>query len=173
VETDNTFRGTFPCAVDLKRRLTVPSRFAKALTPRAQRTFVAVHGLERCLSLYPLDFWQAFERNLQTAEFADPATRQGIRRLLAFAEDLQLDKQNRITISQGLLDFARIKRDVHLVGLTDHLELWEPLHWNDVMNAPGIPSFEEVFTKLGPTLQKTALEVGERRQRDASGEGTQ
>jgi MraZ protein len=174
VDTEYTiFRGTFPCTVDQKRRLTVPARLAKALTPRAKRTFVAVRGLEGCLSLYPLDYWSDLERGLQYAEFTDKPTRLAMRQLLAFAEDLVLDNQNRLTLSQGHLDFARIKRDAYLVGITNHLELWEPGRLDESISSPGLPSYEEAFARLGPVMSKKALDLGARSERDASQEGSE
>jgi MraZ protein len=165
LDIEFTFRGTFPCAVDQKRRLTVPSRFAKALTPRAKRTFVAVHGLERCLSLYPLDFWQTFEKNMLMAEISDPVTRRGIRKLLASTEDLPMDNQNRVTLTPALLDYARIKHDALLNGVIDRLELWSPERWNEFNEEPGSPSLEEAFTRLGPILNQTARQISEERER--------
>lgn len=159
--------------MDNKRRLTVPARFAKALTPRAQRTFVAVHGTERCLTLYPLDYWQLLEKHLPTTPWADANARMALRRLLAYAEDLPLDNQNRITLSPGLLEHAHLNRDVLLIGLSSHLEIWDPAHWKEVMDSPGVPSFEEVFTRLDESLQKAALEYGERHLGDAAEEGKQ
>src|SRR5512140_495408 len=171
VDIEYTFRGTFPCAVDQKRRLTVPSRFAKALTPRARRTFVAVHGLERCLSLYPLDFWQTFQKNLQLAHISDPVTRQGLRKLMASAEDLPLDNQNRITLTPALLDFAHIRHDATLLGMIDRLELWSPDRFSDAMTEG--PSLAEAYERLDEIQQKTALQILEERDRLGTEEGKQ
>jgi MraZ protein len=154
VEDDYTFRGTFPCTVDQKRRLTVPSRFAKALTPRAKRTFVAVHGLERCLSIYPLDWWRIFERELQEAPTADPEIRRGIRRLLASTEDLVLDNQNRITLSPELLGYAHIRSQAVLNGVIDRLELWSPEAWQAYLDEEGTPSLEQTVQRFGDFIQK-------------------
>jgi MraZ protein len=158
-----TFRGTFPCAVDQKRRLTVPSRFAKALTPRAKRTFVAVRGQERCLSIYPLDYWQAFEKNLQHARITKTTTRQGVRKLMAFTEDLPMDNQNRITLTPALLEFARIKHEAFLVGVIDRLELWSPELFDEAMEEG--PTLADAFSELEEVHQKTAVQVDEERER--------
>jgi MraZ protein len=157
--------------VDQKRRLTVPSRFAKALTPRAKRTFVAVHGQERCLCIYPLDYWQTLEKNLQHAHITDTKTRQGIRKLMASTEDLPMDNQNRITLTPALLDFARIKHDSFLVGVIERLELWSPELFEEAMEEG--PSLAEAFAQLDEIQQKTAVQVSEERERLAGDEGGQ
>lgn len=173
MEQEFTFRGTFPCTVDQKRRLTVPSRFAKALTPRAKRTFVAVHGLERCLSLYPLDWWQVFERELQEAPMADPEVRRGIRRLLASTEDLVLDNQNRITLSPDLLGYAHIRSQAVLNGVIDRLELWSPEAWQSYLDEEGTPSFEQTLQRFGDIIQKANRIVRQEREGAPGVEETQ
>ena len=163
METELSFRGTFPCAVDQKRRLTVPSRFAKALTPRAKRTFVAVHGLERCLALYPLDYWVTFQKNLQRAKVSDPVTRKGVRKLLASTEDLQMDNQNRLSLTPALLEYGRIKNDALLIGANERLELWSPEQWEDFNKDS--PTIEDAFTQLEDIIDKTNTEIIEERER--------
>lgn len=156
-----TFRGTFPCTVDQKRRLTVPARFAKALTPRASRTFVAVHGLERCLSLYPLDFWEAYQENLMESHFEVEKARRGVRLMLASALDLEMDPQNRVTLTPEQLERTKIKSSALLIGVSTHLELWSPDVWSDYIHEPGSDSLEETFTMLGEEYRKTARQIRE------------
>jgi MraZ protein len=171
VDQEFTFRGTFPCTVDQKRRLTVPSRFAKALTPRAKRTFVAVHGQERCLSIYPLDWWQVYERQLHAAQSTDAEIRRALRRLLASTEDVQLDNQNRITLSPSHLEYAGIRGAAVLNGLVEKLELWSPDNWQRYLDEDGAPSFEATMERLGPIMEKTNAIVLEERARSGGGDG--
>ena len=167
---ETTFRGTFQCTVDQKRRLTVPSRFAKALTPRAKRTVVAVHGLEKCLSFYPLDWWKVFERELLLAEMTNPDIRRGTRRLLASTEDLQLDNQSRITLSASLLEYSGIRSNAVLTGALDRMELWSPEGWSSYLREEGTPTYEETLVGVGPIMQKATLIVRDQRDALASNE---
>jgi len=146
----------------------VPSRFAKALTPRAKRTVVAVHGLERCLSFYPLDWWRVFERELQLAEMTDPNIRRGTRRLLASTEDLQLDNQSRITLSASLLEYAGIRSNAVLNGVLDRMELWSPEGWSGYLREEGTPTYEEALAGVGPIMHRTALIIREQRDKLAA-----
>lgn len=165
MEPEFTFRGTFPCTVDQKRRLTVPSRFAKALTPRAKRTFVAVHGQEGCLSIYPLDWWKVYERKLQFAPSSDPDVRRALRQLLASSEDLQIDSQNRITLPPGHLKHADIQGPAVLNGLIEKLELWSPENWDRYLNTPGAPTFESTMSSIGHLMEETNAIVFAERER--------
>jgi MraZ protein len=131
---------------------------------------VAVHGQERCLSLYPLDWWQTFERELQLVEMTDPMVRRGMRRLLASTEDLQLDNQNRVILSAPLLEFAGIRSQAVLNGVIDRMELWSPESWNGYLHEEGAPAFEVQIERFGDVMKRTAQIVREQRERLARGE---
>lgn len=122
---------------------------------------MAVHGLERCLSLYPLDFWQVFEENLMEAQFSDEEARRGVRHLLASTVDLEMDNQNRVTLTPELLERARIKSGAVLNGVVTHLELWSPEIWDDYINAQGAPTLEQAFKSLDEEYRKTTRQIRE------------
>ncbi len=149
-EEEYTFRGTVPCAVDQKRRLTVPARFAKALTPRAKRTLVAVRGQGKCLDVYALDHWQIMEEKIRTTSFSDPATRKGIRRWMATMEEMVMDNQGRVTLSTLQMEDVGIdvKSQVVVYGALDHLEIYSLENWKDFLDDRNIISIEETHDRL-------------------------
>jgi transcriptional regulator MraZ len=55
--------------------------------------------------------------------------RQMSRFLFAGATETELDKQGRIMVPAPLLEHAKLKRDVVVAGVRDHLELWDPQAW--------------------------------------------
>ena len=53
-------------------------------------------------------------------------------RTLRFYESrglLSPDRQGRVAIPQGLREFAGLERDVVVVGLYDHIEIWDAAAW--------------------------------------------
>ena len=52
------------------------------------------------------------------------------RSVLGGATDLKLDKQGRIQLPQGLRDFARLGKDVIVIGIGDLVEIWEDHSWS-------------------------------------------
>jgi hypothetical protein len=87
-----------------------------------------------------LDFWQVFEENLMEAQFSNEEARRGVRHLLASTVDLEMDNQNRVTLTPELLERARIKNGAVLNGVVTHLELWSPEIWDDYIAAQGAPT---------------------------------
>ena len=66
-------------------------------------------------------------------------------RRLYFAqtETVDLDGNGRILIPERLLEFAGLKHEVVLIGVRDHLELWDAERWQQYM-AQNAPRFDAV-----------------------------
>ena len=52
------------------------------------------------------------------------------------AGEAVFDKQGRIVIPQPLLEYADIKRDVVIVGVSDAVEIWDAAKWDE--SEPGL-----------------------------------
>ena len=55
------FMGEYNHTIDAKGRLIIPSKFRELLGEE----FVLTKGLDGCLSIYPMDEWEAFEEKLR------------------------------------------------------------------------------------------------------------
>ena len=55
------FMGEYNHTIDAKGRLIIPSKFRELLGEE----FVLTKGLDGCLSIYPMDEWNAFEEKLR------------------------------------------------------------------------------------------------------------
>ncbi|HLQ43895.1 MAG TPA: division/cell wall cluster transcriptional repressor MraZ, partial [Planctomycetaceae bacterium] len=53
------------------------------------------------------------------------------RLLFSRAEKIECDGQGRIRIPERLAEFAQLKRDVMLLGVRDHAELWDKEIWTE------------------------------------------
>ena len=75
---------------------------------------------------------EAFARLAEHIQRASP-TRQDVRaftRLFyARAQRAELDGQGRVRIPQELAELARLDKEVVLLGVQDHLELWSAERW--------------------------------------------
>ena len=57
--------------------------------------------------------------------------RQVRRFVFAGATAETLDAQGRVKLPQSLLEFAGITKDVTIIGVFDHLEVWDRASWAD------------------------------------------
>ncbi len=114
--------GKHPAKLDDKNRLFVPAKLRTDLSG----TFYVTLGINcghRCLTVYTQSDWEQLERNYN----ALPISQRGAATSLIFmnAADCTPDKQFRFTLTQPLLDFAGISRDVVIVGRAGQAEIWD------------------------------------------------
>lgn len=116
------FIGTQVQAIDPKGRLVLPARFVRLL-PEGQNTMVLTVGTDPCLLLYPMSEWSRMAEGLR-ALARNEATRNAVRFVSDHSSELELDAHGRLTIPRDFLRLAGIEREVAVVGLLDHVELW-------------------------------------------------
>jgi MraZ protein len=125
------FLGNFTYSVGAKGRISIPAVFKDALKPDANNTFILIRGIEKCIDVYSLDYWESkIKPRIDELDEWDPEQSAFLRILLELATQQQLDKQLRIFIPKGLLDFAEIKDQVHILGKVNKIELWSPEIFN-------------------------------------------
>jgi transcriptional regulator MraZ len=118
--------GEYEHALDDKNRVTLPARFRQEF---ADGVFVA-RGIDPCLLVYPPDGWTRFvEEQMADLNPFSREARQMSRYLFAGTVETDLDKQGRIMVPPPLLEHAKLRREVVVAGVRDHLELWEPSAW--------------------------------------------
>ena len=122
----SSFKGEYEHAVDEKGRVSFPSKLRKFLNPVAEDRFTIVRGLEECLYLYPEDEWHKVERKIKKI---NPFTKRGravVRNFLRTADDLSLDRQNRLALPAKLMEKVGITSKIVFIGSGERIELWSP-----------------------------------------------
>jgi len=117
------FLGEYQHALDAKGRFILPARFRDQLGDVAYVTSEE----DGCLAL-----WRPDEFDMKANEIRDRARsgeRDVQRAFFAGAMEASPDRQGRVAIPQGLRDFAGLERDVVVVGLYDHIEIWDAAAW--------------------------------------------
>ena len=114
--------GEFRCSLDEKGRLLIPARMR---TEVLGNVIVLTRGVERCLWLFPPEEWRIFSEKLigSTSVFQEQA-RLIQRRMIAPAQETEIDKAGRIVIPQTLREYAELKKDCLVLGLKKYMEIW-------------------------------------------------
>jgi MraZ protein len=119
------FIGEYNYSIDEKKRLAIPAKSRQALGKKA----VLTRGLDNCLVLYPLDEWQKLAKKLENLPSSESDARAFARIMLAGAVDVQLDKLGRILIPDYLKNYAHLKKNVAIIGLSNRIEIWDEKRW--------------------------------------------
>lgn len=116
------FKGEHHYSLDEKGRVVLPPIFRRALGA----TVVVTRGLDECIFVYSPQEWARFEKRLRGLAINK---RDFVRFILASAEDVDLDRQGRMTLPAHLRQYAKIERDAVVVGVINRLEIWGKENW--------------------------------------------
>lgn len=138
------FRGRFEHTLDSKGRLSIPSKFRETLNERYDSRLV-VTTYDGCLITYPYAEWQKLEEKVAELPEFKKDTRSFLRFFYSSAADCNIDKLGRILVPQSLRDYARLEKDVILVGAFKHVEIWSKAVWEQ---AESMASQEDIVNTL-------------------------
>jgi MraZ protein len=118
--------GEYEHTIDDKNRLTLPAKFRQAFDDG----LVLTRGLEPCLSAYPRDKWtENVESRLDQLDQLSKEGRLMHRFFFSGAAEAELDKQGRVMVPATLSERAGLGKEVVVVGIRDHLEIWDRAAW--------------------------------------------
>ncbi len=114
--------GKYPAKLDEKNRLFVPAKLREELG----ETFFVTLGVNcghRCLTVFTASDWQTLNDRFN----ALPVSQRSAASSLIFmnANECTPDRQFRFTLTQFLLDYAGIGREVMIVGRAGQAEIWD------------------------------------------------
>jgi MraZ protein len=138
------FRGKFEHAIDDKGRLSIPAKFRDVL--REDSTLVLT-SFGNYITAFPKKVWAAFEDRIRTNPTLKRERHDSIRHIFSLAEDVEIDRQGRILIPQGLRQGAGLAREVVIIGVMDEFEIWDKARWTSKQSTAPPP--EELSANLG------------------------
>ena len=118
----NVFQGTSLLSLDAKGRMTMPSRHREELMDKCALEVTITRHPDGCLLIYPRDVWLERREALSKLGYAARVLQ---RIVLGSAVDLTIDSAGRLLIPADLRVLAGLTKEVALVGLGTHFELWD------------------------------------------------
>ena len=125
------FYGEYEHSIDRKGRLIIPSKFREAFKENYVERFFVTRGLDTCLFVFAEDEWKKQESRFRTLSFTSREARQFNRIYFSGACEVTCDRQGRILVPQYLKDFAKIKNDAIVVGVSNRMEIWAKDQWQE------------------------------------------
>lgn len=117
--------GEYQHNMDLKGRVTVPSKFREDLGDK----FYVCKGLDGCLFVLSQEQW---DRLVEKVSKIPLAQGKGIQRFFfSGAAEVEPDKQGRILIPQNLREHAGLDKDITVIGAAVRAEIWDTARWNE------------------------------------------
>ncbi|MDE1999006.1 MAG: division/cell wall cluster transcriptional repressor MraZ [Burkholderiales bacterium] len=140
------FQGASALTLDAKGRMAVPARHRDALQALCEGQLTITKHPDGCLMVFPRPSWETFRDKVA----ALPMSASGWKRIfLGNAMDVEIDGSARVLVSPELRAAAGISKDVMLLGMGSHFELWDAeryaAHEAEVM-AQAMPEALQDFT---------------------------
>jgi transcriptional regulator MraZ len=122
--------GNYELTLDEKNRLLVPSDIRKAWNPEDSESLVIVPGVNRKLWLYTEKFYEVMAGQMESELSPEEGNVEYDQLNFAMASRLEMDKQGRVLIPEKLVKKGRLEREVTVVGMRDHVEIWNRSEWS-------------------------------------------
>ncbi len=140
------FYGEYLHTIDRKGRLILPAKFREAAKGNFVEKFYITRGLDTCLFMFSEEEWRAQEQKFK-GSFTRQESRIFNRLYFSGAIEVVPDKQGRVLLAQYLKDFAGIKKDVMIVGVSNRIEIWAKDKWEEFYGN-WRQSFEQIAEKV-------------------------
>lgn len=147
LETEGLFKdmvyGTYEHNLDAKGRVFIPAKIKDYLGD----TFVMTKSMDPCIAVYSMDMWRKYVNKL--SELPSMKAR-GIQRFIfASAVEATPDTQGRVLIPQLLREYARLEKEIVIIGNNDHAEIWNAERYKQYNDDQDIDGMVETLTELG------------------------
>ena len=140
------FFGHYEHSLDEKGRLLLPRKIKEEL--KENSPLYVLKGFEGCLSVYNQSDFLKLCAECEKVSFNKKNSRDYLRAVLSSVIELPLDKVNRIQLPKDTLTRYHISKNVIIIGVGDHFEIWdsESYHrYEEEVNS----HFEEIAESLG------------------------
>lgn len=118
--------GEHRCVLDEKGRLNFPARFRDEMGER----FIITRWLDNCIVAFHENEFERVSQGL--AEQGMAKSRDVQRFLYSSASEAAPDKQGRILVPAALRDHAKLNKEVVVIGVRDHAEIWDAEAWDNM-----------------------------------------
>lgn len=129
------FQGAAQLNLDSKGRLAIPAKHRDELMAHCAGQLVLTADADGCLLFYPQPEWQPIRDKLLKLSALNPRIRALQRRLIGYAEEVEMDAAGRVLISSALRTYASLDKRVVLIGQGNKFELWDEAKWTAQQDA--------------------------------------
>jgi MraZ protein len=116
------FQGGANLNLDAKGRMMVPARHRDALQVQCEGRLTLTKHPDGCLLMFPRPVWETHREKIAALPMQARAWQ---RIFLGSAMDVEMDGAGRLLIAPELRTAARLEKEVALIGMGSHLEIWD------------------------------------------------
>jgi len=124
------FLGTYIPKLDDKGRIILPAKFRDELSSGV----VMTRGQEHCIYVFSTREFEQLHEKIRQAPVTSKQARDYLRVFLSGASAENPDNQHRVTIPAPLRNYARLERDLVVIGAGSRAEIWDAEAWETYLS---------------------------------------
>lgn len=125
------FLGEYNPNITEGSRIALPSKLRDQIS---RGEIILSKGFEKCVLVYDKDDW-AEKAQKQVENLPGNLKRSDLERYLyTSASEVTIDSQGRFVVPPHLKDYARLQGKTAVIGVGDHIELWDKKTWDAHMS---------------------------------------
>jgi MraZ protein len=123
------FSGEFYRTIDTKGRLFIPTKLRDNL--QAGIAIISKSFDRKCLYLFSKESWDDLNTKVSGMPMTNEHTVKFTRWFFSSVNEENIDQQGRVKIQQNLIEFASLKKEVVLIGVSNRAEIWAKEVWEN------------------------------------------
>lgn len=121
----NVLLGNYTARLDASGRIKIPEKFREVIEQVYGKDLFVTSLTDESVNIYPLSVWLAMTGHAsEGALHLRPDVRKFMLRVNRHGSRHELDSKGRVLISQTLREKAQLRDEVEVIGLSNHLEIW-------------------------------------------------
>jgi MraZ protein len=149
--------GSYTARFDKSSRIKIPEKFRNAIEEQFGKDLFITSLADESVQIYPLSVWERLSgSSMEGALQLNPAVRSFMIRVNRKGNHYRIDSKGRILINQVLREKAELNDEVVVLGLTDHLEVWNKDKLDKILEER--PLTNEDFERIAELLPQGKTE---------------
>jgi len=125
--------GSYRRSLDDKLRFAIPKQLREQVGFPLQTSLFIGPGTDKSLVVYPLETMEKLGLAMDKLNPAARDARTFTRLFYSQAQPADVDRQGRLRVPNELATLAEITSEVVVLGVRDHIELWQPAQWDQFL----------------------------------------
>lgn len=136
------FYGNYSYQLDAKNRMRMPAKFRNEMGDE----YLITPGTSGCLFVLHQKAMEEINAKIASVPITDVDGGKALRQFTASAIRVECDEQGRFVLPPALKDFAKIDKNVCIVGAGNKVEIWSQEIWDKEFG--NTDNFDKVFNDL-------------------------
>ena len=149
----NFLLGSYTVRLDKSGRIKIPEKFRLVLEEEYGKEIFITSLTDESVQVYPLPVWEELSGvSEEAALHLQPTVRKFMLRVNRKGNQIRIDSKGRILISQTLREKAKLEDEVEVIGLSNHLEIWNKYKLDGTLEEK--PLTNEDFEKIAELMPR-------------------